>query len=435
MADVLSADLNAVAIEALDDLWLPVFVRNHPFLDRIARKKAGGTGYRIPVETGPGGGASGNFGDSLTNSAANGFTAAGFTVPPAIVYGTTRIQWQDQVYSATPQSPVDIAMNATKNALELGVENLANMLLGSSSGAAGAMAVIGTATNTGGNIWDLLLTVNTDAAKFVLGQVIKSKATASAALDTGSGEVVGRNPIGGFITVDVGATGMTPTANHIIGLEGQLPATTDTSGLYPSVLQWIPPAANRTLGVPTVTPFLGVTRSAQSDIASVAGWAYDGSGVPIFQAVYAAAAYMNNASALAKPDTYLVNPLVLPGMAKQCDQKIRYDMKSTSGVDVEFAGFTIVLPTGKCDVLAEPSMPANQTLLMKAGTWEFAAPAGGGERFFHPATNGKMIIDDFGSDTGLNQSRCSVMATGFFGCNSPMSNAIITVGLGTGLNV
>jgi hypothetical protein len=72
---------------------------------------------------------------------------------------------------------------------------------------------------------------------------------------------------------------------------------------------------------------------------------------------------------------------------------------------------------------------------MKAGTWEFAAPAGGGERFFHPATNGKMIIDDFGSDTSLNQSRCSVMATGFFGCNSPISNAVITVGLGTGLNV
>src|SRR6478609_8779589 len=182
MANVLSSEVEAVAIEALDDLWLPTFVRSHPFFDRIARKKAGGTGYRIPIETGPGGGASGNFGTSLTNSAANGFTAAGFTVPPAICYGTTRIQWQDQVYSATPQSPVDIGMNATKNALELGVENLANMLLGSSSGAAGAYAVISTATNTTGNIWDLLLTVNTDAAKFNLQQVIKTKATATAAL-------------------------------------------------------------------------------------------------------------------------------------------------------------------------------------------------------------------------------------------------------------
>jgi hypothetical protein len=279
----------------------------------------------------------------------------------------------------------------------------------------------------------LLLTVNTDAAKFNLQQVIRTKATATSALDAGTALVTGVNPIGGIIRVLV--SGLTPTANHIIGLQGQLPETTDTSGLYPSVLQWIPPAANRTAGVPTTTTFLGVDRSGASFVPAVSGWAYDGSSVPIFQAVYATAAYMANTSALAKPDTFLVNPLVLPGMAKQCDQKIRYDMKSTSGVDVEFAGFTIVLPTGKCDVLAEPSMPATQTLLMKAGTWEFAAPAGGGERFFHPATNGKMIIDDFGSDTSLNQSRCSVMATGFFGCNSPISNAVITVGLGTGLNV
>lgn len=432
MADVLSADLNAIAVESLDDLWLPVFVRNHPFLDRLTMKKAGGTGYRIPIETGPGGGASGNFGDSLTNSAANGFTGAGFTVPPAIVYGTARIQWQDQAYSETPQSPVDIALNATKNSLEIATENLANMLMGQTSGAAGAMAVIASETNSG-SIYTLVLTVPTDAAKFSLGQVIVTKATATAALDSGSAEVVGVNPISGIIVVDVGASGLTPAAGDIVGLEGQLPSLTDTSGLYPSVLQWIPPAANRTLGVPTVSPFLGVTRSSSSNVPAVSGWAYDGSSVPIFQAVYAVAAYMNNASALAKPDTLFCNPLVLPKMAQACDQKIRYDMKSVNGVEVEFAGFTIVLPTGKCDVLAEPSMPATQMLLSKSGTWEFAPPNGG--KIFRPATNGKMIIDDFGSDTGLNQSRCTTMATGFFGCNSPMSNAMITVGLGTGLNL
>jgi hypothetical protein len=255
----------------------------------------------------------------------------------------------------------------------------------------------------------------------------------TAALDTGTGTILGVNTIGGSITVDVGATGMTPTATHIIGLQGQLPATTDTSGLYPSVLQWIPPAANRTLGVPTTTTFLGVTRSASSNVAGVSGWGFDGSSVPVFQAVYATAAYMQNASAMAKPDTLFINGLVGPKMAQSCDQKIRYDMKSVNGVDVEFAGFTIVLPTGKCDVLIEPSMPANQMLLTKSGSWEFAAPKNG--KIMQPATNGKMIIDDFGDSTNLNQSRCSVMATGFFGCNEPISNAIITVGLGTGLNL
>jgi len=426
MANVISDELNAVAVESLDDIWLPVFVRNHPFLDRLSLKTAGGTGYRIPVNTGPGGGASGNFEDSLANSAANGFTGAGFTVPPAIVYGNTRIQWQDQVYSATEQSPVDIALNSTKNATELATENLCNMLLGSTASAAGSYAVIGTATNTSGNIWDLVLTVRTDAAKFNIGQVIVSKDNATAALNTGSGEVIGVNPLGGIITVDVGATGMTPTATEIIGLEGQLPTGSDTTGIFPDVFRWVPPAANRTAGVPTVTTFLGVTRSASSAVTMVSGWGWDGTQVPIFQAVYGSAAYMQNASKMAKPNTLFVNPLVLPKMAQECDTKVRYDMGSTKGVDVEFAGFTVVLPTGKCDVLAEPSMPVNQMLLTKSGTWVFAAPGG---KIFRPATNGKLIIDSFDG----NQSRCSVMATGFFGCEELSSSAVITVGSPSGL--
>jgi hypothetical protein len=432
MAAVLSSELDAIAVETLQDIWLASFVRNHPFLDRMARKKAGGSGYRIPVQTGPGGGASGNFGDSLGNSSANGFTGVGFTVKPAIAYGTTRIQWQDQAYSDTPQSPVDIAMNASKNCLALNTENLANMLLGSASGAAGAYAEIADVSGPTGSKYLVTLTVQTDASKFNLEQVVNTKATATSALDAGYGIVTGRNQIGGQIEIDVGATGLVPTTGHIIGLQGQLPAGSDTSGLFASVLQWVPPAANRTNGIVGGT-FLGVTRTASSDVVATSGWAFDGSSVPIFQAVYATSAYMQNNSKLAKPDTYFVNPLVLVKMAQECGQDIRYDMKSVNGVDVGFAGFTIVLPTGKCDVLSEPSMPITQTLLTKSGTWEFAPPGGG--EIFRPATNGKMIIDDFGDSSNKNQSRCTTMATGFFGCNDLNQQAIITVGLGEGLNL
>ncbi len=432
MADVIGVDLNAVAVESLDDLWLASFVRSHPFLDRMTIKSAGGTGYRIPVQTGPGGGAGGTLAASLANSAANGFTGDGFTVPPAVAFGTTRIQWTEQAYSETKESPVDIALNASKNCLELNTENLANMLLGSGTGAEGSYATISVATNTSGNIWLLTLAVPTDAAKFNLGQVIVSKDSPTAALNTGSGMVTGVNAVGGQIQVDVGSTGMTPTATEIIGLEGQLPSGTDVTGLFPSVLRWVPPAALRTAGVVGGT-FLGVGRGADSNVVATSGWAWDGSSVPMFQAAYAAAAYMQLVNKLAKPDTYLVNPLVLPKMAQECGQDMRYDMKSVNGVEVGFAGFTIVLPTGKCDVLAEPSMPVNQTLLTKTGTWEFAPPGGG--KIFRPATNGKMIIDDFGDSSGKNQSRCTTMATGFFGCNDLTQQALITVGVGTGLNL
>lgn len=428
----LSSELDAIAVESLEDIWLASFVRNHPFLDRMARKKAGGNGYRIPVQTGPGGGASGNFGDSLNNSAANGFTSAGFTVLPAIAYGTERIQWVDQAYANTPQTPVDIAMNASKNCLALNTENLANMLLGSGSGAAGAYATIAAVDNTSGNLWTIDLDVQTDASKFSLEMVVQAKATASSSLKTGYGIVTGVNAVGGQLQINVGATTLVPAVGDIIGLQGQLPSGTDTTGLFASVLQWVPPAANRTRGVPGGT-FLGVGRGINSNVVAVSGWAFDGSSVPIFQAVYAVSAYMQNNSKLAKPDTYFVNPLVLVKMAQECGQDIRYDMKSVNGVDVGFAGFTITLPTGKCDVLSEPSMPITQTLLTRSGTWEFAPPGGG--EIFRPATNGKMIIDDFGDSSGKNQSRCTTMATGFFGCNDLTQQAVITVGMGSGLNL
>jgi hypothetical protein len=66
-------------------------------------------------------------------------------------------------------------------------------------------------------------------------------------------------------------------------------------------------------------------------------------------------------------------------------------------------------------------------LLSKSGSWEFAPPGGG--NIFRPATNGKLIIDSYTA----NESRCTVMATGFFGCNELISNAWIKVGTPTGL--
>jgi hypothetical protein len=275
--------------------------------------------------------------------------------------------------------------------------------------------------------------VPTDASKFYKEQVIVSKATATASLDSSTATVVGVNANGGSILVDGGGT-WTPTNGHIIGLQGQLPSGSDTSGIFPSVLQWIPTAANRSNGVPTTTTFLGVSRAEASNVVAVSGWGWDGSSTPPFQALYAASAYMQNNSKLAKPDVVFVNPLLLPKMAQQADQKMRYDMESVNGVDVGFAGFTAVLPTGKCDILGEPSMPVTQMLLTKSGSWEMGVPGGG--QILVPATNNKLIIDDYGDTSGKNQSRCSVMAgPGFFGCNQPSSSAMITVGVGTGLNL
>jgi hypothetical protein len=425
MAVLSDTNLNSILVESLNDYFPAVFAKNHPFLDRMAKKKAGGSGFRIPVQTGPGGGAGGDFALSLAGAATNGFTAVGFTPLPANVFGHELIDWNQQPYSDTPQSPVATNVAAMKNAVTACTDNLASMLLG---GGYGVMSTISSSTHPSGTLYKLILTVPTDAQKWNQENNGVSKALpASASLDAGTFEVVGVNQIEGSILVDAGSSGWTPTDGHVIGLYGQLVAGTSPTG-FQGAFAWVPRAAQRTLGVVGDT-FLGVDRTGDSNVVFTSGWAYDGRGLPIYNVMQAAAAAASPYKE-AKMDTAYCNPLLLSKLAIECNAQVRIDMPARSpGLTTGFSGFTIVTAAGPIDVLAEPAMPSDAILMTKADTWVYAAPKGG--ELVRPCTNGKMVIDNF----DLNQSRVSCMSTGFFGNENLAASAVITIATPSGLNV
>jgi len=419
MSAVSDSNLNAIMVEALDRMKLNVFVRNHPFLDDLDLSKEGGSGYRIPVFTGAGGGKSNSFTNALANAASNGFTATGFSVTSAVQYGITKIQWVDQAYSDAPQSPVDVATTSTENAGLAATENLVNMLLGDSSGIAGAEATISSNTNPTGNIYTLHLTVMTDAAKFAQGDVIVSKANAAASLDSGTASVVGVNQVNGDITVDGGGT-WTPTNAHVIGLQGQLQSGASLGNLFAPTSLWVPPVSARTSGIPTTTSFQGVTRDYTSNVAFVSGFAYDGSNQTIVQAIQNASAIQYAVSKESASNVAYLNPTALAKAAQEIQTQVRYDLKSNKA-DVYYGRITVMGAGGPIDLVSEPSQPMTAVLMSKRGTWEFAKPKNGD--ILMPATNGKMIIDNFSG----NESRAAVMATGYFGCNNLAAQCNLTI--------
>ena len=414
MADVIVSEINTILIESLADLVPEAFFRSHPFLDRMGKESAGGSASRFPVITGAGGGASATFEDALANANVGGGTTAAFVVPPAQGFGIEIIDWSSEPYTNGEQSPIKMSILASKNAVEKCSDDLASNLLGMGYG---VLFTCLTATNTSGHLWDLVLTVPSDAGKVNLEDQLVQKVTpATAGLTTGLAEVVGVNEIFGTVTVDVGTSGMTPTAGYVFGRQGTLlPDTTPTG--FQGAFAWCPPKSSRTNGVVGGT-FLGVDRSSSSQVVSTSGYAYDGAGAPVTNLIQQVCGVMA-ARKNAKPDTIYVHPSALPKLAIELDQKVRTDMKDTQG-RAGFAGFDYTTAAGVVQVLAESAMPSNLLLICKASNWKFRSPKG---KLVSPTKPGQMIIDSYDH----NVSRIALTATGFFGNIDMSSVAVITI--------
>ncbi len=406
----LPTNYQTLLIESLADLAPMVLAKDHPAIDRCTKMPMGGSAAHVPIVSGYGGGAGGDFVLSLQNAQNGVVTDAAFDVTPAALFGHTIINWTRQRFTKGKSSALDVATVATQGAMYNAVDNFANAAMFSDG--SGALGTISVATNVGGAVWDLTLTVVTDVGKFQQNQVLVSAATPGVGgLDAGTAVVNGMAQIGGTIRVTV--TGMTPTAGHIIGLQGQLNSGTN----FPGIFGFIPPVSARTNGIPNVTPFLGAVRDATSAGVAVYGWAYDISGTPIFYGLNSVAGQMSNYKE-AKPDTLLVNGADMPKLAQDLDAKVLFDMPSRSGIaEVLYSGFRINLSTGPCDVLPEAGCPAGTGVLTRMSQWFLGSP----ETPFGPASEGKIMVQDYAS----NNARFSVECSGFWFTNNPPATAVL----------
>lgn len=409
---------NAILIQYLDDTYPLTMIQGRPFFDRITKKSdVGGLSVSLPLNLGFGGGQGGTFETALANAQVGAGVNLAFTIPPAVGYGVAVLQNETVPFTQTGQSAIDQQTLATKAAMELAAQDFTAKIYGSGFG---DLATISTATNTSGSIWDLLLTIPTDANKFNINGVLNSKVTpAAAALDAGSCSVLGTNPLAGIIRVDVGATGMTPTAGHVLGVAGTIAASTSVV-TFPGIFGWCPPVTSRTNGVVGDT-FLGVTRNASTSVVATSGWALDGRGkmlAPTINSLCGSMANFENS----KPKVALMNPLTLGRLAIEQQTQVRYNMPSRLSADVFFAGIDLNTPAGHVEAFAEPACPANQIVLTDPDQWIFGYP----DRPFQPSDiRGQIMIPSYDH----NRTRASITCSGFLYPTNPAAVGVITISL------
>lgn len=419
----IDSNTQAVLVEYMDDTYPKTIIQSRPFFDRINKIDSSGLDTKIPLNVGYGGGTAGGqangFETALANAQLGGAVHQAYQVVPTVVFGITVLDNVQAGFTNGPESAMRALTDATQGCMEVAAQNLEYSIFGNGYG---QLATIVTATNTSGSNWTLTLTDISEAIRFnpcppgqtTGGNVIVTAASTSAALDAGTAVVVGLNQLGAQIMVVV--SGMTPTATHIVGLQGMLQGSSILSG-PPGIFAFIPPIASRTNGALSDV-FLNVDRSVGG--VGTGGWALNGIGKPITEGINTLCSLMAN-FATAKPTSGYANPVTIGKIASELKTQVRYDMKSVMEADVFFSGVTVMTGAGAIDMLAEAACPLKYVVVTKESAWTFASP---GNRPFRPSDlEGKLATPSYDH----NKTRFSITVQGYFYTNQPQATGVLTV--------
>ncbi len=402
-------DYDNLMVQYLEDAFPRVLTINHPFLDRISKKKETGRQVAFPVSMGPGGGGSTSFSTALTNASSVGGVVAQWQISPQRRYGIVTFNTDDNAFTTGPESAISAMENTTKNAMILAMQTFGGRL-GLFSDGYGTLATIDVATNTTGHIWQITFVSPSDVWNFRNEQILTQKTTAAGATLDNSGatgkvidvDQVGNSTLGPSITIDVGVGGLVPTAGHFLGEAGTQAASTSVV-TFAGLPAWCPPWTSRPLSG-TFNNVVRGTFGVASD-----GFAIDGRGRPINDAVNALASNMANLENSQGLNLGVCNPVTLGKIAAAFDTKSRSDYRAKGDPDVYFTGITITTPAGTIEMFPEPGCPTNQVFLTNGDNWVFGTPTGGNP--FRPGASfdGRMFVQDYNSP----QARCAVACQGF----------------------
>lgn len=337
---------------------------NTPTAGAIAnKKKMGGSTVRATVKYGATAGVGARLGSV---SAANlGTSRTAFTVEPGTLYAQAVVDNVAALFSESKEDAVvSVFGDEQDSCFAVMSQLMENCLMTDGSG---CQATILSNTNPSGNIYVLTLTQPTNAYRFMLNQVLGSKATAFAAsLDTGTATITAINQINGTVTVDGGGT-WTPTNGHLIGLANSVAAST---------------AVQQPVGLPgwltndataLAASFYGVVRSV--DQVHLAGNVVDCTSLNIRQAVETTVVAICNIGG-ARPDFVELSPSnYLKLLSLTNDQRRYVDVKGQD-VDVSYSGFQFMGPRGTLTVLQSPACPADNVFVLDSRTWFMSSPHG-----------------------------------------------------------
>lgn len=220
----------------------------------------------------------------------------------------------------------------------------------------------------------------------------------------------------GVITV---ASGTGASAGEYIFRSGsQADATlTSTSAKAISGLDaWLPSPSVVSAATTLFTPFFGQNRTL--DTERLAGIRFDGSAMPIEEALVSGAA--KAARAGASPDTCLMSYESYINLEKSLGSRVRYDELKARDADVGFRSLAIQGPNGVINVVPDQNCQPDVAYMLQMDTWSLNS------------LGGAPHILDLDGNRILRQSTADAyeVRVGFYGnlaCNAPGYNVRIAL--------
>ena len=316
--------------------------KDNPFLAMIAKyEDFGGENLKLPVKYGLPMGRSATFADAVSNKSASQLKA--FLLTRKADYAIASIANETiEASKGNANAFIEAATFEIDGAIEAATRSLAISLYGDGSGQIGVVGSL--ATTTASNDTVTLATID-DITNFEVGMQLNfGTATANKEIST-----INRDT--GVILL-TGASGATTT--EAIYVDG------DKDNKLTGLGGWLPSSAPG-----STDSFFGVNRS--SDATRLGGIRFDGSSLPIEEALIGAAARVAREGG--KPDVCFINYNNFADLEKALGSKVSYvDVKVNP--EIGFRGIMVHGPRGPIKVVPDQNCPNGVAYLLQMDVWK-----------------------------------------------------------------
>ena len=321
--------------------------KDNPFLAMVAKyEDFGGENLKLPIKYGIPQGRSATFSDAQANKTNTQLKA--FLLTRQADYSLASIQNETiEASKGNANAFMEAATVEIDGAIESATRSLAIACFGDGSGA------IGQVLATTSSVATFTLKQIDDVTNFEVGMQLKLNATKTGSSGTLSTAVTvdGINRDTGVITLSASAS---LTADHFIYQEG------DYDAKIKGLNAWVPSSAPG-----STDSFFGVNRS--SDSTRLGGIRFDGSSLPLEEALIGAAARVAREGG--KPDVCFMNYSNFADLEKALGSKVSYvDVKASP--EIGFRGILVHGPRGPIKVIPDQNCPKDVAFMLQMDVWK-----------------------------------------------------------------
>ena len=316
--------------------------KDNPFLAMVSKyEDFGGENLKLPVKYGIPMGRSATFADAVSNKTASQLKA--FLLTRNSDYAIASIANETiEASKGNANAFIEAATFEIDGAIEAATRSLAISLYGDGSGSIGVVGAL--ATTTASNDTVTLATIQ-DITNFEVGMQLNfGTATTNKKIDS-----INRDT--GVFILDAASGATTTEAIYVDG---------DKDNMLTGLAGWLPSSAPG-----STDSFFGVNRS--SDSTRLGGIRFDGSSLPLEEALIGAAARVAREGG--KPDVCFVNYSAFADLEKALGSKVSYvDQKVNP--EIGFRGILIHGPRGPIKVIPDQNCPPNVAYMLQMDVWK-----------------------------------------------------------------